>query len=173
MEARPSILSQSRPPPAGPGPSPGQGSESQGLSGAGLQSQWRQTGPLSCRGSSLIGRELPLVMLAPAVLCHKVPARASRHWGVFCLPLAGSLWHKDSWLPCTERSYYRRPYAIKNQRGDTDYREHQGLIPSPHRFIYSTTERSSSENEKNCVEGSYTSREKIVLCLCVSAGRFL
>ena len=28
-----------------------------------------------------------------------------------------TLWHKDRWLPCTERSYYRRPYAIKNQRG--------------------------------------------------------
>ena len=27
--------------------------------------------------------------------------------------LAGSLWQKDSELPCTERSYYRRPYAIK------------------------------------------------------------
>ena len=24
---------------------------------------------------------------------------------------------RDSWLPCTERSYHRRPYAIKNQRG--------------------------------------------------------
>ena len=27
--------------------------------------------------------------------------------------LAGSLWHKDRWLPCTERSYYSHPYAIK------------------------------------------------------------
>ena len=24
---------------------------------------------------------------------------------------------RDRWLPCTERFYYRRPYAIKNQRG--------------------------------------------------------
>ena len=23
---------------------------------------------------------------------------------------------RDRWLPCTKRSYYRRPYAIKNQR---------------------------------------------------------
>ena len=23
---------------------------------------------------------------------------------------------RDRWLPCTERSYYRRPYAIRNQR---------------------------------------------------------
>ena len=38
---------------------------------------------------------------------------------VFCLLLAGSLWHKGRWLPCTERSYYRRPYAIKNQQGAT------------------------------------------------------
>ena len=29
----------------------------------------------------------------------------SSHRGAFCLLLAGSLWHKDSWLPCTERSY--------------------------------------------------------------------
>ena len=24
---------------------------------------------------------------------------------------------RDRWLPWTEKSYYRRPYAIKNQRG--------------------------------------------------------
>ena len=29
------------------------------------------------------------------------------------MPFAGSLWHKDRWLPCTERIYYRRSYAIK------------------------------------------------------------
>ena len=51
------------------------------------------------RGSALIGIELQ------SVLCHKEPARASKapyqmlwnvkytHWGVFCLPLAGSLWY--------------------------------------------------------------------------------
>ena len=73
--------------------------------------------------STLIGRGMSrpgchwsrasLVMLAPAILCHKEPAR---ELGVFCLLLAGSLWHKHSWLPCTDRSYYRRPCAIKNQR---------------------------------------------------------
>ena len=26
--------------------------------------------------------------------------------------LAGSLWHKDSWLPCTERFYYRLPVRM-------------------------------------------------------------
>ena len=31
--------------------------------------------------------------------------------------MVGSLWHEDSWLPCKERFYDRRPYAIKNQRG--------------------------------------------------------
>ena len=53
------------------------------------------------------------------LLCHKEPARRiqSPQLGALSLLLAGSLWHKDSWLPCTERSYYRRPYAIKNQRG--------------------------------------------------------
>ena len=34
----------------------------------------------------------------------------------FCLLLTDSLWHNDIWLPCTERSYYRRPFAVKNQR---------------------------------------------------------
>ena len=35
-------------------------------------------------------------------------------WGTFCaFRFAGSLWHKDRWLPCTERIYFRRPYAIK------------------------------------------------------------
>ena len=38
----------------------------------------------------------------PALLCHKEPARH----GI-----------RDRWLPCTERSYYRPPYAIKIQRG--------------------------------------------------------
>ena len=50
---------------------------------------------------------------------------------VFCmvgwLPYAGSLCHKDSWLPCTERSYYRPPYAIKNQRGASSKAPSRGL----------------------------------------------
>ena len=54
-----------------------------------------QCSPLSlveeCRGSALIGREMMLRQLSYAI--------------------------RDRWLPCTERSYYRRPYAIKNQRG--------------------------------------------------------
>ena len=45
------------------------------------------------------------------------------HWSrlneAFYLLLAGSLWHKDSWFPCTESSYNRRPYAIKNQQVTT------------------------------------------------------
>ena len=48
-------------------------------------------------------------LLAPALLCHKEPARRIQSPLLFCLLLAGSLWHKDSWFPCTERSYYRRP----------------------------------------------------------------
>ena len=28
-------------------------------------------------------------------------------------PKAGFLWHKDRWLPCMERIYYRRPYATE------------------------------------------------------------
>ena len=41
--------------------------------------------------------------------------------------LAGSLWHKDRWLPCTEMIYYRRPYAIKKQRGASKI----PLVPKP------------------------------------------
>ena len=58
-----------------------------------------QQGPLSlvreCRGWALIGRDLHSV--APsAFLCHEEPARRiqSPLLGVFCLLLAGSLWHK-------------------------------------------------------------------------------
>ena len=70
-----------------------------------------------------------LVMLPPAVSCHKEQARASKApylgpWNaslllVFCLLLAGSLCQMDSWLTWTERSNNRRPYAIKNQRGES------------------------------------------------------
>ena len=62
-----------------------------------------------------------LVMLAPAVLCHKEPALRIQSpllgalerkippcgVGYNLFLLAASLWHKDSsWLPFTERSYY-------------------------------------------------------------------
>ena len=73
------------------------------------------------RGMSRLGSHWSRVLLAPALLCHKEPARRIQSPLLGALerkiPLAGSLWHKDRWLPCTERSYYRRPYAIKNQRG--------------------------------------------------------
>ena len=69
------------------------------------------------RGMSRIGlisRELQSVAM-PAVLCHKEPARAKYpHLFLFYLLLAGSLWHKDSGLPGTEKPHYRRPYGIKN-----------------------------------------------------------
>ena len=70
------------------------------------------------RGLALIGRELHSVAM-PALLCHKEPARRiqSPILGAFCLLLAGSLWHKDSWLPCIERSYYRRPFCKAPSRG--------------------------------------------------------
>ena len=85
----------------------------------------KQPGPLSlveeCRGSALIGRELHSVAL-PALLCHKEPARASKapSRGTQRVSACSSLCLygiRDRWLQCTERSYYRRPYAIKNQRG--------------------------------------------------------
>ena len=49
-------------------------------------------------------------------LCHTEPAGASNDPMGLSFLLAISLCHKDSWLPYTERSYYRRPNAIKNQR---------------------------------------------------------
>ena len=55
-----------------------------------------------------------IVLLAPALLYHKQPARASKDPIGLCLLLAGSLWYKGSWLPCTKWIYYRRPYVLKN-----------------------------------------------------------
>ena len=50
-----------------------------------------------------------------AILCHKELGSSSKPkptrrigMGVIWLLLVGSLWHKDSWPPCTESSYYRR-----------------------------------------------------------------
>ena len=48
-------------------------------------------------------------MLAPAILGNKEPARRIQS------PLAGSLWHKNSWLPCTES--YRPPRRSPQNRG--------------------------------------------------------
>ena len=62
-----------------------------------------------------------LVMLAPAVVCHKEPVRASKApyyglWnakyphcigGYFACSSLVLYVIRDSWLPCTERSYYR------------------------------------------------------------------
>ena len=52
-----------------------------------------------------------IVLLRQCLFCDKeyAPRIQSPPLGTFCLLLAGSLWHKDSWLPCTERSYYRHP----------------------------------------------------------------
>ena len=67
-------------------------------------------------------------------LCHKEPAQGKQetcwvfwHSLLGALLPAGSLRHKDSWLPCTERMYYRRPYAIKNQGWTSKKDNYQGL----------------------------------------------
>ena len=45
-----------------------------------------------------------------------------RAWKSFCLfLLAAILWHKDSLLPCPEKSYYRRHCVIKNQSKARNY----------------------------------------------------
>ena len=104
--------------------------------------------------STLIGREMSRlgshwsrVLLAPALLCHKEPARRIQS------PLLGALERKiplggyfacsslvlygirDRWLPCTERSYYRRPYAIKNQRGASKIPQVGGILRSKAFFM--------------------------------------
>ena len=64
-----------------------------------------------------------------STLIGRAMSRLVSHWSI-CLPLAGSLCHEDSWLPCTERSYYRRPYAIKNQRGASKIPPNGGILRS-------------------------------------------
>ena len=106
-----------------------------GLS-AGLLRQATYTTTRQSRALSLVGiveARLSLVesfiklkyfhnVAAPALLCHKEPARRIQS------PLLGALERKkyfacsslvlygvrDRWLPCMERSYYWSPYAIKN-----------------------------------------------------------
>ena len=48
-----------------------------------------------------------------STLMGRGPALLRSHWSRASLVLLAS--NKYRWLPCTERSYYRRPYAIKNQ----------------------------------------------------------
>ena len=87
-----------------------------------------QTGPLSlveeCRGSSLIGRELPqscLCQQSYAIKNHLGhPKPPTRGFGtqIFLL-LAGSIGHKGAYnrtFPCMEANY-PIPYDIKNRRG--------------------------------------------------------
>ena len=74
----------------------------------------------------------------PALLCHKEPARRKNTpIGGYFLLLAGSLWHKDSWLPCTGRSYYRRQLecwislvpGISARHADQAGRHRPGRLP--------------------------------------------
>ena len=57
---------------------------------------------------------------------HKIPPL---HWGVFSLNLAGSLWHKDRWLPRTERSYYGAPLSHK-EPAQPRARKFRSKVPS-------------------------------------------
>ena len=61
------------------------------------------------RGSTLIGRELQSVT-TPAILCHKEPARTSPDSSLvlYVIRIVGFHTRRGIW--------YRRPYAIKNQR---------------------------------------------------------
>ena len=53
-----------------------------------------------------------IVLLCQCLLCHKEPARRIRKKPpTFCLLLAGSLWHKDSWPPCFHELVL---YGIRN-----------------------------------------------------------
>ena len=64
------------------------------------------------RGSTMLGSHWSRVLLRQCLLCHKEPAPRiqSPLLRALCLLLAGSLWHKDSCLPCTKRSHYRRQW---------------------------------------------------------------
>ena len=66
-----------------------------------------QRGPLDIE---IISEEF-IVMLRQLSYAIKNQLKAPKapYWGHFFL-FAGSLWHKDSWLPC---SMHGRPYAIK------------------------------------------------------------
>ena len=74
-----------------------------------------------------------IVLLHQCLLCHKEPDPRvqSPLLGAFCLLLAGSLCHEDSWLPCTERICYRRPHAIKNQRKARNAPSRGHFVPKP------------------------------------------
>ena len=83
-----------------------------------------QTGPLSQSkipsqpvSSSLVHSHwsrnvearLSLVESFPSDACANYPYAIKNQLG-HPKPPTGSLWHKDSWLPCTERSYYYYKY---------------------------------------------------------------
>ena len=97
-----------------------------------------------CSPLSLV--ESFIMLLRQCLLCHKEPAPRiqSPLLGAFCLLLAGSLWHKDSWLSCPERSYYRRPYAIKNQRGAKSNAMRRAFFLWHKRHCSSSSEKSST-----------------------------
>ena len=82
---------------------------------------------------ALIGREIHIFMVLlrqlSYIIKNQLKAPKAPYQGHF-LPFAGSLWHKDRWLPCRERIYvlwghhyiidtsaFSRsfPYAIKTQ----------------------------------------------------------
>ena len=81
-----------------------------------------ETGPLARLASCLTLRNSLVHLdvedfsqeLLQCLLCHKEPAR---HIQSPLLGACSSLVLYGIRLRCTERSYYRRPYAIKNQRG--------------------------------------------------------
>ena len=101
-----------------------------------LQVTTYQHGPLSlveeCRGLALIGRELHSVA-TPALLCHKEPSLllGGPLGGVIYLLLTVSLWHKDRWLPCMERSYYGAPLCHKEPAWGKKYPRWWYFVPKP------------------------------------------
>ena len=70
--------------------------------------EWKTSGALSLVG--IVEIVVLLRQLSYAIKNQLVASKAP----YYSLVLYGI---RDRWLPCTERSYYRRPYAIKNQRG--------------------------------------------------------
>ena len=80
-------------------PSPSTGSVVQWSAGLSLVQYWP--------GFALIG----WILMLQALLCHEEPTQGTQSplLGIFLDFRSVSLWHKDRWLPCTERIYYREP----------------------------------------------------------------
>ena len=85
---------------------------------------WGRDGPGWCSGSAPRAEE----GLAVRPNLRHLNKRQGRNSLKISLVHSPPRCHKDCWLPCTDRSYYRRPYAIKNLRGASPKASCRGLL---------------------------------------------